>query len=81
MHTLRSVADADALCEDLRTGTPRGAIVGAGLIGQEVAAAARGLGLETTLDPLPSPGAQARSSHPCITITAPGCGCAAVSPP
>ncbi|WP_432181595.1 NAD(P)/FAD-dependent oxidoreductase [Streptomyces sp. NBC_00063] len=58
VHTLRSVADADVLRQGLRTGSPRVAVVGAGLIGQEVAATARTLGLEVTLiDPLPLPGA------------------------
>ncbi|MCM3811407.1 NAD(P)/FAD-dependent oxidoreductase [Streptomyces sp. DR7-3] len=60
VHTLRTVADADALRADLRTGAPRVAIIGGGFIGQEVAATARGLGLDTTLiDPLLVPGARA----------------------
>ena len=47
-HTLRSAADAAALAERLRPGA-RLAIVGAGFIGQEVAATARSLGVEVAL--------------------------------
>ncbi len=55
VHVLRSVADARRLREALVPGA-RLAIVGAGFIGQEVAATARGLGLEVTLiEALPTP--------------------------
>jgi 3-phenylpropionate/trans-cinnamate dioxygenase ferredoxin reductase subunit len=47
-HVLRSAADAARLGEALRPGT-RLAIVGAGFIGQEVAASARSLGAEVTM--------------------------------
>ncbi|MDT0307545.1 FAD/NAD(P)-binding oxidoreductase [Streptomyces sp. DSM 44917] len=60
VHTLRTEADARALRADLRRGTPRVAVVGGGLVGQEVAATARKLGHEVTLiDPLPAPGVRA----------------------
>ncbi len=48
VHTLRTLADARRLRADLRPGG-RLAIVGAGFIGQEVAATARRLGLEVTI--------------------------------
>ena len=48
VHYLRTVQDAAALRDVLRPGT-RLTIVGAGFIGQEVAATARGLGVEVTL--------------------------------
>jgi NADPH-dependent 2,4-dienoyl-CoA reductase/sulfur reductase-like enzyme len=48
VHALRTAADAAALRERLRPGA-RLAIVGAGFIGQEVAATARSLGVEVTL--------------------------------
>jgi len=48
VHALRSAADAAALRERLRPGA-RLAIVGAGFIGQEVAATARSLGVEVTM--------------------------------
>jgi NADPH-dependent 2,4-dienoyl-CoA reductase/sulfur reductase-like enzyme len=55
VHVLRSVADARRLRTALVPGT-RLAIVGAGFIGQEVAATARGLGVEVTLiEALPAP--------------------------
>ncbi|MFF3494747.1 NAD(P)/FAD-dependent oxidoreductase [Streptomyces sp. NPDC002795] len=60
VHTLRTVGDADALRTALRTGSPHVVVVGGGLIGQEVAATARALGLDVTLvDPLPFPGMRA----------------------
>jgi len=48
VHALRTLADARALRAELRPGT-RLAIVGAGFIGQEVAATARKLGAEVTM--------------------------------
>ncbi|HEX8741788.1 MAG TPA: FAD-dependent oxidoreductase [Thermoleophilaceae bacterium] len=48
VHVLRSAADAGRLGAALRPGT-RLAIVGAGFIGQEVAASARSLGVEVTM--------------------------------
>src|SRR5690606_2590323 len=48
VHELRTLADLRRLRPQLLPGT-RLAIVGAGFIGQEVAATARGLGLEVTL--------------------------------
>ena len=48
VHALRSVDDARALRSALRPGA-RLAIVGAGFIGQEVAATARGLGVDVTM--------------------------------
>ncbi len=48
VHALRTLADARALRAELRPGT-RLAIVGAGFIGQEVAATARHLGVEVTI--------------------------------
>lgn len=48
VHALRTLADARALRAELRPGT-RLAIVGAGFIGQEVAATARRLGVEVTI--------------------------------
>jgi 3-phenylpropionate/trans-cinnamate dioxygenase ferredoxin reductase component len=48
VHTLRSLADAQALRGAIAPGR-RLAVVGAGFIGQEVAATARGLGAEVTL--------------------------------
>ncbi|GAA1403486.1 FAD-dependent oxidoreductase [Pseudonocardia kongjuensis] len=54
-HLLRTRADAVALRADLERGG-RLVVVGAGVIGCEVAATARGLGLEVTLvDPLDAP--------------------------
>ena len=47
-HVLRTVADATALATALRPGA-RLAVVGAGFIGQEAAATARGLGVEVTV--------------------------------
>lgn len=55
VHVLREAADADRLRAALGPGT-RLLIVGAGLIGAEVASTARGLGCEVTLvDPLDPP--------------------------
>jgi NADPH-dependent 2,4-dienoyl-CoA reductase/sulfur reductase-like enzyme len=55
VHSLRSAADARRLRAALVPGA-RLAIVGAGFIGQEVAATARGLGVEVTLiEALPAP--------------------------
>jgi NADPH-dependent 2,4-dienoyl-CoA reductase/sulfur reductase-like enzyme len=48
VHALRTLADARALRRELTPGA-RLAIVGAGFIGQEVAATARGLGVEVTM--------------------------------
>jgi NADPH-dependent 2,4-dienoyl-CoA reductase/sulfur reductase-like enzyme len=48
VHSLRTLADSRRLRAELTPGT-RLAIVGAGFIGQEVAATARGLGVEVTL--------------------------------
>jgi NADPH-dependent 2,4-dienoyl-CoA reductase/sulfur reductase-like enzyme len=55
VHYLRTVADARRLREALRPGASL-VVVGAGFIGQEVAATARGLGVEVTiLEALPAP--------------------------
>ncbi|HET7177161.1 MAG TPA: NAD(P)/FAD-dependent oxidoreductase, partial [Solirubrobacterales bacterium] len=55
VHALRSLEDARRLRREL-VGGARLAIVGAGFIGQEVAATARGLGLEVTMiEALPTP--------------------------
>ncbi len=55
VHELRTLADLRGLRADLRSGS-RLAIVGAGFIGQEVAATARGLGVEVTvIEALPVP--------------------------
>ena len=48
VHTLRTVADAEALRGDLRPGA-RLVIVGAGFVGAEVASTARGLDVEVTV--------------------------------
>jgi NADPH-dependent 2,4-dienoyl-CoA reductase/sulfur reductase-like enzyme len=48
VHTLRTLADARRLRQELKPGA-RLAIVGAGFIGQEVAATARKLGVEVTM--------------------------------
>jgi NADPH-dependent 2,4-dienoyl-CoA reductase/sulfur reductase-like enzyme len=48
VHTLRTLDDARRLRAELRPGA-RLAVVGAGFIGQEVAATARGLGVEVTM--------------------------------
>ena len=55
VHVLRSAADGARLGGELRPGT-RLAIVGAGFIGQEVAASARSLGVEVTvIEAAPAP--------------------------
>jgi NADPH-dependent 2,4-dienoyl-CoA reductase/sulfur reductase-like enzyme len=55
VHVLRTLDDALALRAGL-LGGPRVVVVGAGFLGAEVAATARGMGLEVTLaDPLPVP--------------------------
>jgi 3-phenylpropionate/trans-cinnamate dioxygenase ferredoxin reductase subunit len=55
VHYLRTLADARRLREELRPGA-RLAIVGAGFIGQEVAATARKAGVEVTIiEALPAP--------------------------
>jgi NADPH-dependent 2,4-dienoyl-CoA reductase/sulfur reductase-like enzyme len=55
VHSLRTLADARRLRADLVPGA-RLAVVGAGFIGQEVAATARGLGAEVTMiEALPAP--------------------------
>lgn len=48
IRTLRGLADVPQLRDELASGTPV-VIVGAGLIGSEIAASARGLGCEVTL--------------------------------
>jgi 3-phenylpropionate/trans-cinnamate dioxygenase ferredoxin reductase subunit len=56
VHYLRTFADCDALRERLGSGSGRVAVVGAGWIGSEFAASARGAGLEVTvIDPLSLP--------------------------
>ena len=55
LYTLRTLEDCRALREAFATG-PRVVVIGAGFIGSEVAATARGLGLEVTvLEALPVP--------------------------
>ena len=48
VHTLRTLADAEALGAELRPGA-RLAVIGAGFVGTEVASTARSLGVEVTL--------------------------------
>ncbi len=56
VHYLRTLADCDALRERLGSGGGRVAVVGAGWIGSEFAASARGAGLDVTvIDPLALP--------------------------
>jgi 3-phenylpropionate/trans-cinnamate dioxygenase ferredoxin reductase component len=56
VHYLRTLGDCDALRERLGAGSGRVAVVGAGWIGSEFAASARGAGLEVTvIDPLALP--------------------------
>jgi 3-phenylpropionate/trans-cinnamate dioxygenase ferredoxin reductase subunit len=56
VHYIRTFADCDALRERLASGSGRVAVVGAGWIGSEFAASARGAGLEVTvIDPLTLP--------------------------
>jgi NADPH-dependent 2,4-dienoyl-CoA reductase/sulfur reductase-like enzyme len=60
VHMLRTLDDSLALRAALTTGSPRVVVVGAGFIGSEVAATARGLGCEVTvLEALPVPLARA----------------------
>jgi NADPH-dependent 2,4-dienoyl-CoA reductase/sulfur reductase-like enzyme len=56
LHHLRTLADAEALRDDLKRGGPL-VVIGAGLIGAEVAATARQLGVAevTLVDPAPVP--------------------------
>ncbi|WP_416985713.1 NAD(P)/FAD-dependent oxidoreductase [Streptomyces sp. T028] len=49
VHTLRTLDDALALRAELTNGRPRIVVIGAGFIGAEVAATARGLGLDVTV--------------------------------
>lgn len=49
VHVVRDLADAEALKADLDASPARVVIIGAGFIGAEVAATARGLGLEVTM--------------------------------
>ncbi len=56
VHTLRRLADSDALAEELRGGGKRLVLIGSGWIGMEVAATARTLGNDVTIlerDPVP----------------------------
>ena len=56
VHYLRTFDDCDALRERLAVGSGRVAVVGAGWIGSEFAASARGAGLDVTvIDPLALP--------------------------
>ncbi len=56
VHVLRTLDDCAALRADLVAGPQRVVVVGAGFIGAEVAATARGLGLDVTiLEALPVP--------------------------
>jgi len=56
VHTLRTLDDARAIRARLAAGVKRLVVVGAGFIGAEVAASARGLGIEVTLvEPLAQP--------------------------
>jgi NADPH-dependent 2,4-dienoyl-CoA reductase/sulfur reductase-like enzyme len=49
VHVLRTLDDSLALRSSLVSGSPRVAVIGAGYLGSEIAATARGLGLEVTL--------------------------------
>ncbi len=56
VHYLRTFADCDALRDRLGSGSGRVAVAGAGWIGSEFAASARGAGLDVTvIDPLALP--------------------------
>jgi 3-phenylpropionate/trans-cinnamate dioxygenase ferredoxin reductase subunit len=56
VHYLRTFSDCDALRDRLGSGSGRVAVVGAGWIGSEFAASARGAGLDVTvIDPLALP--------------------------
>src|SRR5579863_2669939 len=55
VHVLRSITDCLALAEDF-AGDPRVVVIGAGFIGSEVAATAKGRGLDVTvIEALPVP--------------------------
>ncbi|MEU3271081.1 FAD/NAD(P)-binding oxidoreductase [Saccharomonospora sp. NPDC006951] len=56
VHVLRTLGDAEGLARDLGEGGPL-VVIGAGFIGAEVAATARGMGVGdvTLLDPAPAP--------------------------
>ena len=63
IHTLRTIDDSLRIRAELEAG-PRVAVVGAGFIGAEVAAVARGAGLEVTLiEALPAPLANAAGAE------------------
>ena len=49
VHTLRSLEDARAIGDAMATGPKRVVVIGAGFIGAEVAATARGLGIDVSL--------------------------------
>ncbi|HLH46099.1 MAG TPA: FAD-dependent oxidoreductase [Acidimicrobiales bacterium] len=49
VHLLRTLDDAVALRDAVRTGSPRVVVVGGGVIGLEVASSARALGLDVTV--------------------------------
>ncbi len=81
MHELRTHADALSLRTALRDGDGRLVVLGAGLVGMEVASSARALGLEVTLiEAAPTP--LARALPPalghwiagCIALTGSTCG-------
>ena len=56
VHVLRTLDDALGLRAELAGGSPRVAVIGAGYLGSEVTATARGLGLDVTLiDAAPTP--------------------------
>jgi NADPH-dependent 2,4-dienoyl-CoA reductase/sulfur reductase-like enzyme len=65
VHVLRTLDDATALRDSLRRGGPL-VVIGAGFIGAEVAATARGLGVGdvTVVDPVPVP--LSRVLHPAV---------------
>jgi 3-phenylpropionate/trans-cinnamate dioxygenase ferredoxin reductase component len=71
LHTLRDLDDALRLRAALTDGRPRLVILGAGFIGCEVAASARGLGLDVTLvdvAPLPMPALGAELGARCAEL-------------
>jgi 3-phenylpropionate/trans-cinnamate dioxygenase ferredoxin reductase subunit len=55
VHVLRTLNDAQALYADLKRGPSRVVVVGAGFIGQEVAATCRGMGLAVTMIEVAAP--------------------------
>ena len=64
VHTLRTLDDARAVAARLAAEPRRVVVVGAGFIGAEVAASARGMGLEVTLvEPLPQPLSRVLGDH------------------